>query len=341
MKIKGVDYDLGVFYMEGISSHPSLNPSIVKRELQIIKNDLHCNAVRICAQDIERLAFAGACALEQGLEVWFAPRYVDASEPEMLHYLGECAQAAEKLRQTSPNVVFVAGSELTLLMNGILEGANFLARLGNPANWERIRRGEHNQPLDDFLAKAASEIRRQFRGPLTYASLPIELVDWRRFDFVGVDHYRAALNRDKYREALKRYLIFGKPVIITEFGCCTYRGSEDQGARGHEVIDFSTNPPHIRGDLVRDEAVQARELVDLIRIFDDVNVDGAFVYTFAMPTFTYSENSKYDLDMAGYGLVKSYANTMGTTYPGLPWDPKESFYAVAEYYATQSAHITA
>jgi hypothetical protein len=46
-----------------------------------------------------------------------------------------------------------------------------------------------------------------------------------------------------------------------------------------------------------------------------------------------NENSKFDLDMASYALVKSYANKRGTTYTDMTWEPKESFQAVADYYA--------
>jgi len=38
--------------------------------------------------------------------------------------------------------------------------------------------------------------------------------------------------------------------------------------------------------------------------------------------------------MGGFGLVKSYAGQHGTTYPDMPWEPKESFRAVADYFAS-------
>ncbi len=333
MKTKGVDYDLGNSYIEGISTRPVFNQAIVRREIEIIKNDLHCNAIRLNGKDIQRLTFAGECALDQGLQVWFLPKYVDATEEATLPYLAECAQAAEKLRQKSPDMVFIVGCEFTLFLNGILEGANIIERIGDPANWECIRRGDHNKPLNDFLARAVTEIRQQFHGPLTYASIPLEKVDWSLFDFVGLDHYREVRNKHTYREMLERYFTYGKPVVITELGCCAYKGAEDKGARGWEVLDMTANPPHIKGDLVRDEAVQANELVDLLQILDAANVEGAFVYTFVAPSETYNENPQYDFDMANYGLVTSYADKMGTTYPDMPWDPKKAFRTVADYYA--------
>ncbi len=86
---------------------------------------------------------------------------------------------------------------------------------------------------------------------------------------------------------------------------------------------------------MRDEGVQARELTDVLSILEGVGVEGAFVLTFVTPALPYSEDPKHDLDMASYSLVKSYGGGKhGTTYPDMPREPKESFRAVAEYYAT-------
>jgi hypothetical protein len=46
MRAKGINYDTG-FLNRGVSSRPSFEPSMVRRELQIIRDDLHCNAVRV------------------------------------------------------------------------------------------------------------------------------------------------------------------------------------------------------------------------------------------------------------------------------------------------------
>jgi hypothetical protein len=65
----------------------------------------------------------------------------------------------------------------------------------------------------------------------------------------------------------------------------------------------------------------------------DERVDGAFAFTFVMPKYPYHPDPRFDLDMASYGLVKSYADRAGTIYRGVPWDPKQSFRALADYYA--------
>ena len=38
--------------------------------------------------------------------------------------------------------------------------------------------------------------------------------------------------------------------------------------------------------------------------------------------------------MTSTSLVKTYERGNGTTYPCLPWEPKQAFSAVASFYAT-------
>jgi hypothetical protein len=338
MKYKGINYDVGDV-LEGFHMRPTFDAEVVHRELEIIKHDMHCNAVKICGLDLDRLMKASVDALTQGLEVWLAPRMFEKSEQETFECIVECAAAAEMLRKTWPQVVFVLGCELTLFMQGIVEGNNLFERMGNPTFWEKIKAGLHNKPLNAFLAGANEAVRQVFRGKVTYASAPLEAVDWSLFDFVCVDTYREARIKDTYADLIKRYLVHNKPLIIGEFGCCTYQGAEDAGGWGWAIADYNTNPPQLKGNYVRDESLQARELTDLLGIYEDVGVDGAFVFTFVSPIATYNEDAKYDLDMASYSLVKSYANKHGTTYPDMTWEPKESFKAVADYFAKQIVEV--
>ena len=50
--------------------------------------------------------------------------------------------------------------------------------------------------------------------------------------------------------------------------------------------------------------------------------------------FGHSSYLRHDLDMTATSLVKTYACGHGTTYPDLPWEPKQAFGAVASFYAT-------
>lgn len=313
------------------------------REIEIIKHDLHCNSIKIQGFDIDRVVAAAQDSMQQGLEVWLAPEMFEESQDKTFEYSVKAAAAAESLRKRWPDrLVLSIGTELTLFMQGILPGNNLMERLGNPAIWGRIKSGEYDKPLNAFLAKTASAVRSVFHGEVTYAAVArVERVDWSIFDFVCIDAYRDKLIRDSFGEMLKGYLDHEKPVVIGEFGCCTYQGAEDKGGMGWDVVDWSAKPPRLKGNYVYDQATQAREIVEELRIFDEVGVDGAFVFTFVQAPAGVSdpavkkllEGITFDPDAVSYSLVKSYAERMGTVYPDMPWEPKESFTAVAEYYA--------
>ncbi len=361
MKIKGVSYDVG--RVMGGNWRPVFDPKVVYREQEIIKNDLHCNAVRICGFDIGRLMTASECALKLGLEAWLSPEMWDKSQDETLAYITRAATAAEKLRTQWPDkLVFLVGSEITLFMQGILPGRNVMERMGgimkNPADWKT---GKYNLLMNDWLTKANESVRRVFRGKVTYASLVWEAVDWKLFDFVGVDHYWSVKIKDQYVEMLKPSFAHGKPVVITEFGFRTYKGAatstegmagdlRDLDKPGPSVIaSYLLNealssffgvqlaPPRMKlkeGNWERDEAGQARALVEQLETLDHAGVDGAFIYAFVSPTAPYSDNPRNDFDMNSHSLVKSYeGGKHGTTYPDMTWEPKEAFKAVANFYA--------
>jgi len=326
MKLRGVNYDVGIEFTPQYHSRPVFDPAATKRDLITIRDELHANAVRISGTDPTRLATAGRTALDLGLQVWFSPHLHDRGPEELVAYTAECAALAEELRRDTPRLVFLVGCELTLFSSGILKGDNVLERLRNPLTLVRLKWfGTHNKPLNALLARLEKAARARFAGPVTYASVPLEAVDWSLFDYVGIDYYRAAKNRDSYGARLARRFAAGKPVVVTEFGCCAYRGAEDKGAMAWAIVDPSSDPPRFTGTFHRDEDLQAREVVDMLRIMEGAGVEGAFVFTFAAPALTHSQDPQYDLDLASYALVK--------TYPDGSWQPKAAYHAVASYYA--------
>jgi hypothetical protein len=351
VKIRGVCYDVGCVYgprVLNINTRPVFYAAVTHRELEIIRSDLHCNAVRIRGSDIGRLMTATQDALEQGLEVLLSPERWEKSPRETLGYIVAAATAAEQLRERWPQrLLFSVASEATLFVRGIVPGKTITERL---AQLRRdFRSGRYDEPFRAFLGEANEAVRRVFHGPVTYAALPFEPVDWSLFDIVGVDHYRESRVKDRYEETLRRFLSHGKPVIITEFGMRGYTGAESSGALGFGVLDNKSLVlhhlpvvgrlvrPRLNGQYVRDEALQARELTETLEILDAAGVEGAFVFSFDEPLSTFSENPRYDLDMSALSLVKTYAGRRGTTYPDMTWEPKAAFTAVAEFYASHQA----
>jgi len=329
MKLRGVNYDVGIEVTPQYHSRPVFDPAATLRDLTAIRDDLHANAVRISGTDPRRLSAAARIALDLGLEVWLSPHLHDRSPEELVEYTAECAALADQLRRDTPRLVFVVGCELTLFSRGILKGDNVLERLRNPLTLVRLKWfGSHNKPLNALLTRLEQAARARFAGPLTYASIPLEAVDWTRFDYVGIDYYRAARNRDSYGPRLARHFAAGKPVVVTEFGCCAYRGAEDKGAMAWAIVDPTSDPPRFTGTFHRDEELQAREVADMLRVLDGAGVDGAFVFTFAAPALTHSDDPRYDLDLASYALVK--------TGPDGGWEPKAAYRTVATYYAASA-----
>ena len=373
----------------GSQWRPKFDLKQVHRELEIIENDLHCNTVRICGLDLKRLEIAAEEALTRGLEVWLSPEMWDRSQEENLPYLEKAAEVAERLRQQFPGKVALSvGSEATLFTQGIVEGENFMQRMKNPSFWMNIQAGKHNEPLNAFLAKAYRAVRQTFKGEVTYFSVPFEKVDWGPFDFVGVDLYRDVRIKNVFDKVVKGCLAYDKPVVIGEFGCCTYRGADLLGGTGFIVIFGMMNDylgeklsiptpfsemlkiiPKVDNHYIRDESLQAKEIIEELATFDAVGVEGAFVFTFVSPTSAYNDDPRFDMDLGSFSLVKSYpekdtfeqiisesakqgkelagiesmpdlsaefANVIGkhgSAYPDMPWEPKESFRAVADYYA--------
>lgn len=338
MRAKGITYDTGFIHGSGISRE-HFDPAAVERELRVIRDDLHCTAVRVVGGDPDRLEQAARLAAELGLEVWFSPYPLEQGAEDMLALFADCAERAERLRQRGSEVVFVTGAEMSIMNPGFLPGDTAderVALLGRP---ERLREhiGAVGRRVNDFLGKAAAVVRERFGGPVTYAAVPLDGVDWKPFDIVSLDLYRSADNAGRFADGVRALVAQGKPVAITEFGSATYRGAGAAGARGLEIVEndpVSGRPLRLKGEYARDEAGQAAYLRELLEVFDTEGVDTTFVFLFALHSHPHRPDGdpRDDLDLAGYGIVKVLENTYGDAYPDMPWEPKAAFSAVAEYH---------
>ena len=101
----------------------------VRRDLGVIRDELHCTAVLLYGAHIGRLRVAAITARELGLEVWFQPRLPDHSRGKVLEHLGRAAAAAETVRAEHGGVTFVAGCEHSLFTNGLIPGPHTFVRL--------------------------------------------------------------------------------------------------------------------------------------------------------------------------------------------------------------------
>jgi hypothetical protein len=340
MRTRGITYDTG-FRNAGTSTREHVDADLIRREMRVIREDLHCTAVRVTGGDRDRLAAAAKCAAEVGLEVWFCPFTCDLTTDELLEFLADCAERAERLRRQGAEVVFLTGSELSLFTVGFLPGATLADRLSLlTEHGTRLREavGELPARINDFLGRAVALVRERFGGTISYASIPFEGVDWTAFDVVSTDAgYRNAEIADRFRDDIRAFVArgraLGKPVAITEFGCMTHRGAADRGGRADVIVEWEgATPVRLNGDYLRDEHEQVGYLRELLDVFAAEGVDAVFVNTFASYHLPHRADPREDLDMASYGVVKVLEGGRGDTYPEMPWEPKVAFQAIADHY---------
>lgn len=336
MRIKGIVYDTG-FINAGITTKEKFDINIIKREMHIIKNDLHCNAVRITGGNANRLETVTALAASEGLEAWYCPFTCGLTINELASFLIDAAERAERIRSSGTDVVFITGSEISLFNKGFFKEealAERLALITNPLKF-REQLPQVQQKLKVFLADVVQKIRQKFKGKISYASLPFEGVDWSLFDFIATDAgHRSAAIAPYFQKGIQTLVNLGKPVAITEFGCCTYKGAADKGARADWIIEWDDDgrASHLNDTYIRDENEQANYLLELLEIFETEKVDAVFVNTFARYDLPHRKEPEKDLDLASGGIVKVYENMHGKTYSDMPWEPKTAFYALSKFY---------
>ncbi|HEY6906226.1 MAG TPA: hypothetical protein VI230_02110, partial [Ignavibacteriaceae bacterium] len=308
----------------------------MEEELRVIKNELHCNAVRIYGGDLEKLVLCAEIAIKEGLMVWFSPRNINASLEETFDYIMKCSAAAEDLRKISPGTVYVIGNEFSLDAKGFIKGEIIYERISNLSRPVSIIMNAFglgfNKELNAFLEKAVSAARQNFKGEITYASGQWEKINWDIFDIAAVNYYRNGFNAWKYRRTVRKLVLIKKKFTITEFGCCGYRGAAQKGAWGYAVIDWSMPRPRLTKQLIRDEAVQAKYLDELLNIYLAENVHAVFVYTFVARRAIYDPNPEYDLDMANFGIIKVLPSEINDSAHSYKWERKKAFSELSEFY---------
>lgn len=368
LAIRGINYDVGTRYDSAFITRGQLTFPLMASELRQIRDELHCNAVRIYGEG-GKLIDASLVALELGMQVWLSPRFINADASTTKARLEEYAKSAEKLRikyaPVSPfrenAVIFLVGNELTLDMAGLVAGSSYQERAGNI--WKHIAGSilnplKKDKVLNLILQEYVRDVRRFFGGKISYAAAEWEIVDWGQFDVISVNYYHTRLNAINYKKRLIELKEMGKPIVITEFGTSSYEGAAAWGGASYNIVEWRQNDySYIRdnnwnGDASkepqekykRNEDVQANYIQKLLDIFIETGVYGAFVFCYVEPQYTYHEEIlRYkkdkqgiwrdcDIDKASLGIMKVHSDP-STNQPieANKW-PKAAFYAVANFY---------
>ncbi|MEU7206792.1 abortive phage infection protein [Streptomyces sp. NPDC044989] len=325
----------GVVYTVGAGETPGTawDPARMRADIRAIRRDLHANTVDVTGDGVERLTATAAEAAERGLHVWLQPTLGDVPQRDILEHLAECGRFAERLRRQGAGVELSVGCEFWLFVPGIVPGETAQERIENLQNGtadpEQVQRR-----LTAFTARAAAVGRSVFDGRLSYAAAQDDEVDWTLFDVVGIDYYAYHADSADHVRELRRYMGWGKPLAITEFGTCTYAGAPQAGGMGWSVVDYDKDPPEIKGNLVRSEHTQAAYLTDLLSVFESMGLYAAMAFEFLTADAPHRPGDPlHDLDMASYAITKPVRDRPDDPVSPWHWEPKEAFHALARRYA--------
>ncbi|MFE7272909.1 abortive phage infection protein [Streptomyces sp. NPDC057623] len=335
LKRRGVVYTVGA----GETPGTAWSAARMREDVRVIRDDLHADTLDVTGDGVERLTATAAEAAERGLHVWLQPTVGDVPEREILDSIAECGRFAERLRRQGASVDFSVGCEFWLFVPGIIPGETVLDRIENLQNGT-IDMARMRRRLARFTAKAAATARSVFHGRLSYAAAQdeaFEPVDWNLFDVIGIDYYSYFPQRSPYVRELNRYLRWGKPLAITEFGTCAYVGAPEAGGMGWDIVDYTKEPNEIKGDPVRSERTQAAYLGDLLDVFESMGLYAAMAFEFVTADAPHRpDNPRYDLDLASYGITKPIKDRPDDPASGWHWEPKEAFHAVARRYGRRA-----
>lgn len=332
MDLRGVAYDTGTVFT-GEDGRPTWNRRQLRQELKAIDERLHANWVSVFGSEVERLTEAAEEALTRGLTVSLQPRAFDRPQEYALEQLRQTARAAERLRKRhDPEVILVVGCEFMLFTPGIVPGADFYERVKNLRNPDTDWPGIHRR-FAVYVDKVVTIARQNFAGRITYgAAADLEPVNWKLFDIVGLDYYSYHVDPAAHTAELAPFRQWDKPILILEFGCCTFTGAAEKGGMGWNVVDYTKDPPVIPPRVERNEAEQAAHLVNMIHVFEREAFLGAAMYSFISPDAAHSATKAYDYDIASYSLVKTIRTDHFDPLSPYRWEPKQSFEAVAREY---------
>jgi len=357
MQFKGINYDAGNRY--GIvDSGRHIDIERLKGDLKFIK-DLNCNAIRMHGYHINKLILYSKEALKAGFTVWISPRLIDGNRQQTVEFVKKVAVEAELLRQEfEKKVYFIVGNELTLDSKAVFNAP----KIGDRMKEYSENSGAGHTTIINFVNTLATESRKIFRGPITYAALSTETVDWYQFDIVGVNLYKSGRNGETYEtynSKLLGYLAHRKPVAITEFGICAYRGASIEGDISGNIVKYSLGGPKLptndelrklieknvideneRADYLtiligengranclnklKNENEQADYLEKLIQIYHNDGVFATFVFTFKDEQRKFSDIPTKNFDLGSYGIVKVVKNGKLV--------PKKAYYFVRRLY---------
>jgi len=308
VSVKGVCYNIGIAPWREFRSPEDEE---ILEDLEVIRNELGCNAIRIFGDNKGKMMFCAKQAIALGFNiVLLNPFHIDIDLDEAERRTVDLAKEAQSLFQESDAVVLSAGNELTIDVNGLAPSPTRDQR-----KTDDLRSPTVQQRLNDYLKKIVPKVKQVFRGPITYAAGNWENVEWNRigFDLVSMNLYLNAKNYDYLRRLIKQLLEVGKPVWATEFGQCTYEGAfQYPGAAQNNL----TTQPY-------NQTEQAEAIKATLDFFDGKEIKACFLWKY---------KAYKDDDRRNYGILRYQGKDR-------PMTRKLGFYLYKSYVLANSSSI--
>jgi hypothetical protein len=324
--LKGINYDTGTEFSPNDMTRKKWDRNEIKNDFQSIRDELHCNAINLYGTSSARLLEAVEIALSQNLIVSVQLRSIDKTKTEMI---SDVSTFSEKLnRFASPHdLILNIGCESSLFTHGFIPGSTFLSRMMNML-WVWPFFSIVNRNLAKHLDVVVKSVRNHFSGKLIYSAGSWEAIDWTHFEYIGINLYRDRENYHDYVDIIKKLTSQSKPVVITEFGCSTFKGAGILGGGGWTIVDYKKQPPQLKKTVDRDEKEQAALLPELIELYNRHHIYGCYIFDFIEMQQLYSPEPRFDLDRASYGIVKAFMDDNGS----IQWQKKLAYTQVAQAY---------
>lgn len=276
----------------------NLGEKELRQELSFIKNQLHCNALKIMGHSIAEAVKIAKVSLKTGMTPWLCPRFIGATFDETKIMLQQYCQMA-KNDHLENNPLVVANELPYDCLTDTLTGLNISSEYTKRADYL-----VENYFKKDIIINSTERIKQLIQiarhagwtGLLTYAAFPGEQVDWNKVDdpniVVGINLYFGKNHQTgqnwqpkdydtKLKEIIKK--TGNRQVVITEFGSVPQKN----GSGGNSYTQ--TGPI--------DYEAQAAAYKSYLQVLQ-TNKVGYFAYAF--------HEAKEKLSDYGVGLHQSY-----------------------------------
>lgn len=247
-------WDVNPYHLFYPPNEVSLTDDQIRQEMKVIKDELHCDAVRIVGHTNEELIRVGKIARERGLTPWYSPRFVNATRAETESNLADFCKTAVTAGLSSSSLIVANELPYDCADNLGTDIKDYKGRGEHFVN-EFLRKGRRKDNTEEVEKLVQIARREGWKGAVTYASLPPknETINWDRIEddnlvvscnlYWGKNwplgrawsdkEYRAVIQELK-RKAGERH------VIISEFGTVPQHDALKSGGGAYK-LDGSLN----------------------------------------------------------------------------------------------------